>query len=91
VISAEQMKEIANQGVSFLQGCFGSSLQFTDRSGNAAVFDETLGLYVGLLPDCAPNKKNVVAPCVVSRQGGGNGTGLFTYVAADGDPGGARH
>jgi hypothetical protein len=89
-ISAEQMKEIANQGVSFLQGCFGSSLPFTDRSGNAAVFDETLGLYVGLLPDCAPNKKNVVAPCVVSRQGGGNGTGLFTYVAADGDPGGKR-
>lgn len=91
VISAEQMKEIANQGVSFLQGCFGSSLPFADRSGNAAVFDETLGLYVGLLPDCAPNKKNVVAPCVVSRQGGGNGTGLFTYVAADRDPGGARH
>jgi hypothetical protein len=90
VISAEQMKEIANQGVSFLQGCFGSSLPFKDRSGNDADFDETLGLYVGLLPDCAPNKKNVVAPCVVSRQGGGNGTGLFTYVAADGDPGGKR-
>lgn len=90
VISAEQMKEIANQGVSFLQGCFGSSLPFTDRFDNAAVFDEALGLYVGLLPDCAPNKKNVVAPCVVSRQGGGNGTGLFTYVAADGDPGGKR-
>ena len=93
VISAEQMKEIANQGVSFLQGCFGSSLPFKDRSGNDADFDETLGLYVGLLPDCPPNKKNLAAfaPCVVSRQGGGNGTGLFTYVAADGDPGGKRN
>jgi hypothetical protein len=91
-ISAEQMKEIANQGVSFLQGCFGSSLPFTDRFGKAAVFDETLGLFVGLLPDCPANKKNLAAfaPCVVSRQGGGNGTGLFTYVAAEGDPGGRR-
>jgi hypothetical protein len=90
VISAEQMKEIANQGVSFLQGCFGSSIRFKDRSGQWAPLDPTLGLYVGLLPDCATNKKNVVAPCVLSRQGGGNGTGLFTYVAADGDPGGKR-
>jgi hypothetical protein len=92
VISAEQMKEIANQGVSFLQGCFGSSLPFTDRSGNPAVFDETLGLFVGLLSDCPTNKKNLAsfAPCVVSRQGGGQGTGLFTYVAADLDPGGKR-
>jgi hypothetical protein len=91
-ISAEQMKEIANQGVSFLQGCFGSSLPFTDRSGNPAMFNSTLGLFVGLLPDCPPNKKNLAAsaPCVVSRQGGGNGTGLFTYVAADKDPGGKR-
>jgi hypothetical protein len=91
-ISAEQMKEIANQGVSFLQGCFGSSIRFTDRSGNLAEFDDTLGLWVGLLPDCPPNKKNLTnfAPCVVSRQGGGNGTGLFTYVAADKDPGGKR-
>jgi hypothetical protein len=91
-ISAEQMKEIANQGVSFLQGCFGSSLPFTDRSGNPATFNSTLGLFVGLLPDCPPNKKNLAAfaPCVVSRQGGGNGTGLFTYVAADKDPGGKR-
>jgi hypothetical protein len=93
VISAEQMKEIANQGVSFLQACFGSSLPFTDRSGNPAVFDSTLGLFVGLVPDCPANKKNLAAfaPCVVSRQGGGNGTGLFTMVAADGDPGGKRH
>jgi hypothetical protein len=90
VISAEQMKEIANQGVSFLQGCFGSSIQFRDRSGRLAPFDETLGLFVGLLPDCARNKKDVVAPCVVSRQGGGQGTGLFTYIAADKDPGGKR-
>jgi hypothetical protein len=92
VISAEQMKEIANQGVSFLQGCFGSSLPFKDRSGNDAVFDKTLGLFVGLLPDCPANKKNLAsfAPCVVSRQGGGQGTGLFTYVAADKDPGGRR-
>jgi len=93
VISAEQMKEIANQGVSFLQGCFGSSIQFRDRSGQLAPFDETLGLFVGLLPDCPTNKKNLAsfAPCVVSRQGGGQGTGLFTYIAADRDPGGARH
>jgi len=92
VISAEQMKQIANQGVSFLQGCFGSSLPFTDRSGNPAVFDETLGLFVGLLKDCPTNKKNLAsfAPCVVSRQGGGQGTGLFTYIAADKDPGGKR-
>lgn len=93
IISAEQMKEIANQGVSFLQGCFGSSLPFTDRSGNDAVFDETLGLFVGLLADCPANKKNLAAsaPCVVSRQGGGQGTGLFTYVAAEDDPGGKRN
>jgi hypothetical protein len=92
-ISAEQMKEIANQGVSFLQACFGSSLPFTDRSGNPAEMDPTLGLFVGLLPDCPPNKKNLAAfaPCVVSRQGGGSGTGLITMVAAEGDPGGKRH
>jgi hypothetical protein len=92
VISAEQMKEIANQGVSFLQGCFGSSIQFRDRSGQLAPFDQTLGLFVGLLPDCPTNKKNLAsfAPCVVSRQGGGQGTGLFTYIAADKDPGGKR-
>jgi hypothetical protein len=78
--------------VSFLQGCFGSSIRFRDRSGQLAPFDETLGLFVGLLPDCPANKKNLAmfAPCVVSRQGGGNGTGLFTYIAADGDPGGKR-
>jgi hypothetical protein len=92
-ISAEQMKEIANQGVSFLQACFGSSLPFTDRSEKPAVMDPTLGLFVGLLPDCPPNKKNLAAfaPCVVSRQGGGSGTGLITMVAAEGDPGGKRH
>ena len=93
-VSAEQMKEIANQGVSFLQVCFGSSLPFTDRFGVFQnVKDPTLGLYVGLLPDCPTNKKNLAtfAPCVVSRQGGGAGTGTVTYVADEGDPGGARH
>jgi hypothetical protein len=92
-VSAEQMKEIANQGVSFLQVCFGSSLPFTDRFNHAAVLDPTLGLYVGLLPDCPANKKKLAesAPCVVSRQGGGTGTGTITFVADDGDPGGARH
>jgi hypothetical protein len=93
-VSAEQMKEIANQGVSFLQVCFGSSIPFTDRFGHFTTDkDPTLGLYVGLLPDCPSNKKNLTnsAPCVVSRQGGGNGTGTITYVAAQGDPGGARH
>ena len=90
-VSAEQMKEIANNGVSYLQTCFGSSLPFTDRFNNPAVFDPTLGLFVGLLKDCATNKKNPVAPCIVSRQGGGAGTGLITYIAADKDPGGARH
>jgi hypothetical protein len=93
ILSADQMKEIANQGVSFLQACFGSSLPFTDRFGNPAVFNPTLGLFVGLMKDCPTNKKNlaVFAPCVVSRQGGGGGTGEFTYIAAEGDPGGARH
>ena len=93
-VSAEQMKEIANQGVSFLQVCFGSSLPFTDRFGVLQnVKDPTLGLYVGLLPDCPANKKRLAAsaPCVVSRQGGGTGTGTITFVAADGDPGGSRH
>jgi len=92
-VSAQQMKEIANQGVSKLQACFGSSLPFTDRSGNAAVFNTSLGLYVGLMRDCPPNKKSLApfAPCVVSRQGGGGGTGQFTYVAQEKDPGGARH
>ena len=76
------------------RSCFGSSLKFTDRFGVFQdVLDPTLGLYVGLLPDCPTNKKNLAtfAPCVVSRQGGGQGTGTITYVAADGDPGGARH
>jgi hypothetical protein len=90
-VSAEQMKEIANNGVSYLQTCFGSSLPFTDRFNNPAVFDPTLGLFVGLLKDCATNKKNPVAPCIVSRQGGGAGTGKITYIAPDKDPGGARH
>jgi hypothetical protein len=95
-VSAEQMKEIANQGVSFLQVCFGSSIQFEDRlgpPGHLAPFDDTLGLYVGLLKECPSNKKNLAAsaPCVVSRQGGGTGTGTITYVAEDGDPGGSRH
>ena len=92
-VSAEQMKEIANNGVSYLQTCFGSSLPFTDRFNNPAVFDPTLGLFVGLLKDCPTNKKNLAAfaPCNVSRQGGGQGTGLITYIAADKDPGGARH
>jgi len=45
------------------------------------------------LKDCPSNKKNLAnsAPCVVSRQGGGTGTGTITYVAADKDPGGSRH
>jgi len=90
-ISADQMKEIANQGQSFLQVCFGSSLPFTDRFNDPAQFNATLGLFVGLLKDCSPNKKNPIAPCVVSRQGGGGGTGTITYVAKEGDPGGARH
>jgi hypothetical protein len=92
-VSAEQMKQIANNGVSYLQTCFGSSLPFTDRFNNPAVFDPTLGLFVGLLKDCPTNKKNLAAfaPCNVSRQGGGQGTGMITYIAADKDPGGARH
>jgi len=92
-VSAEQMKEIASQGVSFLQTCFGSSLPFTDRFNHDAVFDPTLGLFVGLLKDCPTNKKNLAAfaPCNVSRQGGGQGTGMITYIAADKDPGGSRH
>jgi len=93
IVAADQMKEIANNGVSYLQTCFGSSLPFTDRFNNPAVFDQTLGLFVGLLKDCPTNKKNLAAfaPCTVSRQGGGQGTGMITYIAADKDPGGARH
>jgi hypothetical protein len=92
-VSAQQMKEIANQGVSKLQACFGSSLPFIDRSGNPAVFNASLGLFVGLMRDCPANKKSLAqfAPCVVSRQGGGGGTGQFTYAAQENDPGGARH
>ena len=98
VISADEMKEISNNGVSYLQTCFASSLPFTDRFNNAAVQVPSLGvipggLYVGLLKDCPNNKKNLAsfAPCVVSRQGGGTGTGMITYVAKVNDPGGARH
>jgi len=92
-VSAQQMKEIANNGVSYLQTCFGSSLPFTDRSGNPAVFNNSLGLFVGLMRDCPANKKNLAqfAPCILSRQGGGGGTGQVKYVAQDNDPGGARH
>lgn len=97
-ISANEMKEIANNGVSYLQTCFASSLPFEDRFGSPAVQVPSLGvipggLYVGLLKDCPSNKKNLTnfAPCIVSRQGGGTGTGTVTYVAKVNDPGGARH
>ena len=97
-LSADEMKEIANNGVSYLQTCFASSIKFTDRFGHDAVQVPSLGvipggLWVGLLKDCPSNKKNLTtsAPCVVSRQGGGNGTGTITYVAAVNDPGGSRH
>jgi hypothetical protein len=92
-ISAEVMREVADQGVSHLQACFGSSIQFTDRSGQPAErVVELGGLYVGLLPDCPAGLNPApFAPCVISRQGGGQGTGLFTYIAEHLDPGGSRH
>jgi hypothetical protein len=92
-ISADIMKTLPQNGVSHLETCLGSSLPFTDRFGAAAVLDPTLGLYVGLLPDC-PNVSPIPTasiPCVISRTGGGQGTGQITYIAEDGDPGGARH
>lgn len=91
-ISADVMKTIADQGVSHVQACFGSSIPFTDRFGDPAVPDATLGLFVGLLPDCPPGSNPLdFAPCVFSRIGGGGGTGQISYTAAALDPGGARH
>jgi hypothetical protein len=91
-ISADVMKTIADQGVSHVQACFGSSIFFIDRFGNDAVWNPTLGLWVGLLPDCPPGSNPLdFAPCVFSRTGGGGGTGQISYTAAALDPGGARH
>jgi hypothetical protein len=91
-ISADVMKTIADQGVSHVQACFGSSIPFTDRFGDPAVPDATLGLFVGLLPDCPPGSNPLdFAPCIFSRVGGGGGTGQISYTAAALDPGGARH
>jgi hypothetical protein len=92
-ISADIMKTLPQNGVSHLQTCLASSVFFTDRFGADAVKDPTLDLYVGLLPDC-PNVSPIPTlsvPCVISRTGGGQGTGQITYIADDGDPGGARH
>ena len=70
-VSAEQMKEIANNGVSYLQTCFGSSLPFTDRFGNPAVqvpsLDVTRACTSGLLKDCPTNKKNLANVRAVHR------------------------
>ena len=91
-ISADIMKTLPQNGVSHLQTCLGSSVFFTDRFGQPAQLN-SIGLYVGLLPDC-PNVSPIptpAVPCVISRTGGGQGTGQITYIADDGDPGGARH
>ena len=92
------MKEIANNGVSYLQTCFASSLPFDDRFGNPAVQVPSLGvipggLYVGLLKDCPSNKKNLTNFAPVHRLPSRwrQGTGTMTYVAKVNDPGGARH
>jgi hypothetical protein len=91
-ISADIMKTLPQNGVAHLETCLGSSVPFTDRFGAPAQLN-SLGLYVGLLPDC-PNVSPIptlAVPCVISRTGGGQGTGQITYIADDGDPGGARH
>ena len=76
VVSAAQMKEVANQGVSKLQACFGSSLPFTDRNGNPAVFNTTLGLFVGLMKDCPTNReKHVASSLLLSSRGREAGRG----------------
>jgi hypothetical protein len=91
-ISADIMKTLPQNGVAHLETCLGSSVPFTDRFG-APAQPNSIGLYVGLLPDC-PNVSPIPTlsvPCVISRTGGGQGTGQISYIADDGDPGGSRH
>jgi hypothetical protein len=91
-ISADVMKEIANQGVAHLEWCGASTLAFTDKFGNPAVFDLTLGMFVGLWPDCPPGGDPMdTAPCVFARNGGGGGTGQIFGAAPPLDGGGHRH
>jgi hypothetical protein len=92
-ISADVMKEIANQGVAHLEWCGASTLSFTDKFGQPAVLDPTLGMYVGLWPDCPTGGGDPMpfAPCVFARNGGGAGTGQIFAVAPPYDGGGARH
>ncbi len=92
-ISADVMKEIANQGVAHLEWCGASTLPFTDKFGQPAVLDPTLGMYVGLWPDCPTGGGDPMpfAPCVFARNGGGAGTGQIFAVAPPYDGGGARH
>jgi len=92
-ISADVMKEIANQGVAHLEWCGASSVPFDDKFGNHAPFDSTLGMFVGLWPDCPPGSGDPMpfAPCVFARNGGGGGTGQIFAAAPPFDQGGARH
>ncbi|HUY61064.1 MAG TPA: hypothetical protein VMW49_04235 [Candidatus Dormibacteraeota bacterium] len=81
-ISLEIGKALVNQspnnGASFYQVCFGSSVTFVDRSGQSISPGGT-----GLLPDCSGSTP---APCVVSRTKTKAGQVVLTFVAPAGDP-----
>jgi hypothetical protein len=91
-ISTEAMKAIADQGVAHLETCHASTTNFVTKFGPrhipSATFNETLGLWVGLLPNCPQNWNSNDFPCNISRMGGGGGTGQITYGVKESDPAG---
>jgi hypothetical protein len=92
-VSASVMKEIPSNGVSALQTCYASPVDFPTARGTAPTYlDQVLGMYVGLLPNCPANAKNLAtsAPCNLSKTSSPSGQGVITYVVKDADPTG-RH
>ena len=93
-ITQEAMQALEpSDGVAHVQICFGSTNQFATRDGSLTGpedFDLTLGLYVGLLPNCPGGglDPSLFAPCVISRMATMGGQAVITYNAAGGDPAG---
>ncbi len=93
-ITQEAMQALEpSNGVAHVQICFGSTIPFVTRDGSLTGpedFDPTLGLYVGLLPNCPGGgvDPSLFAPCVISRTAEMAGQGVITYNAAGGDPAG---
>ena len=81
VIDKRVMNASANNGVSFLEMCFGAPYVFTTKSGVPATPDPNgSGLYIGLLPDCGS------LPCVSARRKDRAGNGIIVAQTPPGDP-----